>query len=256
MIPGVGSLQGGTIFRPNLLIPQRYIISTAISLATGSCLISGFEILYGFITIFALTVLSSTPEMWPPIMDDPWKPDSLHTFWAKRWHQVLRETFFVYGGFLGKWLGGNMGMLFGTFIGSGLYHELSAYTLGKGFDWDVMLFFVVQAPLLLLEKLWQRVTGQRVGGIYGTLWVYFCVLVTVQSLGMYDIHEPSKFYSDRPLFQQQTRGIAAASVERSLSHLQSVLPDGSSSHYFDVPSRYSALDRCQFYRRPLAAGCR
>ncbi|KAF9242514.1 hypothetical protein BU15DRAFT_43748, partial [Melanogaster broomeanus] len=182
LVPEVGSPQGGTIFRPYLPIPQRYILSTAINLATGACLVAGFEMTYGFITIFALTVLSSTPEMWPPIMDDPWRPDSLHIFWAKRWHQALRETFFVYGGFLGKWLAGNMGMLFGTFIGSGLYHELSAYALGKGFDWDVMLFFIVQAPLILLEKLWHRVTGHRVGGIYGSLWVYFCVLVTGQLL--------------------------------------------------------------------------
>jgi hypothetical protein len=185
LIPEVGSPQGGTIFKPDLPIPQRYILSTAIHLATGSCLISGFEMVYGFITIFALTVLSSTPEMWPPIMDDPWKPDSLHIFWAKRWHQVLRETFFVYGGFLGKWLAGNIGMLFGTFIGSGIYHEFAAYALGKGFDWHVMLFFALQAPLLVIEKLWYRVTGRRVGGIYGRLWVYFCIIVMGQPLGMY-----------------------------------------------------------------------
>ncbi|KIK73940.1 hypothetical protein PAXRUDRAFT_177083 [Paxillus rubicundulus Ve08.2h10] len=182
LIPEVGSPQGGTIFRSDLPIPQRYMFSTAIHLATGACLISGFEVVYGLITLFALTALSSTPEMWPPIMDDPWKPDSLHIFWAKRWHQVLRETFFVYGGFFGKWLAGNVGMLFGTFIGSGIYHELAAYNLGKGFDWHVMLFFGLQAPLLLLEKLWYRVTGHRVGGIYGRVWVYFCVIVMGQPL--------------------------------------------------------------------------
>ncbi|KAF9221666.1 hypothetical protein BS17DRAFT_803457 [Gyrodon lividus] len=182
LVPGVGSPQGGTIFKPDLPIPQRYILSTAIHLATGSCLITGFEMVYGFITLFALTVLSSTPEMWPPIMDDPWKPDSLHNFWSQRWHQILRETFFVYGGFPGRWLAGNVGMLFGTFFASGMYHEFAAHALGRGFDWQVVLFFALQAPLLLLEKLWYRMTGHRVGGIYGGLWVYFCVVVIGQPL--------------------------------------------------------------------------
>ncbi|KIJ64536.1 hypothetical protein HYDPIDRAFT_132494 [Hydnomerulius pinastri MD-312] len=182
LIPEVGSLQGGTIFKPSLPIPQRYILSTAIHLATGSCLLAGFEMIYDLITLFALSVLSSTPAMWPPIMDNPWTSDSLHIFWARRWHQVLRETFFIYGGFPGKIVAGRIGMLFGTFIGSGVYHEFAAYTLGRGFDWHVILFFTLQAPLLLLEKVWHRLTGHRVGGVYGRLWLYFCMFVLAQPL--------------------------------------------------------------------------
>ncbi|KAH7885315.1 hypothetical protein F5I97DRAFT_1884429 [Phlebopus sp. FC_14] len=182
LIPHVGSPHGGTIFNPDLPIPKRYILSTAINLATGSCLVAGFEMVYGFITIFSITVLSSTPSMWPPIMDHPWRSDSLHIFWAKRWHQVLRETFFIYGGFLGKIMAGNLGMIFGTFLGSGIYHEFSAYTLGRGFDFRVVLFFVLQAPLLLLERLWRRISGRRVGGFYGRLWVYFCIVILGQPL--------------------------------------------------------------------------
>ena len=185
LVPEVGSPHGGTIFKQNLPILQRYILSTAIHLAMGTCLIAGFEMVHGCITLLGLIAFSSSPEMWPPLMDNPWISDSLHVFWAKRWHQVLRQTFFVYGGFLGKWLAGEIGMLFGTFFASGMYHECAAYLLGKGFNWHVVLFFTSQALLLLLEKLWRRVTGKRVGGIFGRLWVYFCIFVMAQPLGTY-----------------------------------------------------------------------
>lgn len=183
LVPEVGSPHGGTIFKPKLPILQRYILSTAIHLATGTCLIAGFEMVHGCITLFALVAFSSAPEIWPPLMDNPWISDSLHIFWAKRWHQVLRQTFFIYGGFLGKWIAGDIGMLFGTFFASGMFHECAAYLLGKGFDWLVVLFFALQAPLLLLEKVWRRTTGRRVVGIYGRLWVYFCIFVVAQPLG-------------------------------------------------------------------------
>lgn len=183
LVPEVGSPQGGTIFNPDLPVLQRYILSTAIHIATGTCLISGFELVHGCITLFAVTILSSSPDMWPPLMDNPWISDSLHIFWAKRWHQVLRQTFFVYGGFPGKWLAGDIGMLFGTFFASGMFHECSAYLLGKGFSWLVVLFFTLQALLLFLEKLWCRTTGKRVSGVYGMLWVHVCVFVMAQPLG-------------------------------------------------------------------------
>lgn len=183
LVPGVGSSQGGTIFKGDLPILQRYLVSTVIHLATGTCIIAGFELVHRCITLIALTTLSSSPEMWPPLMDNPWISDSLHTFWAKRWHQVLRQTFLVYGGFPGQWIGGDLGMLFGTFFASGMFHECSAYLLGRGFSWLVVVFFTLQAPLLLLEKLWRRMSGKRVGGMYGMLWVHFCVFVMAQPLG-------------------------------------------------------------------------
>jgi len=109
---------------------------------------------------------------WPPVMDDPWSSDSLHVFWSKRWHQLLRQTFMVYGGVPGKWLAGDFGMIFGAFLASGLYHELSVYAMGRGFDHRVTLFFLSQAFLLIGERYWRRLTGYRVGGWIGRYWVY------------------------------------------------------------------------------------
>lgn len=183
LIPGVGSPEGGTIFRPELPFPQRYILSTLIHTATGTSIVAGFEICYDLLTIIAVGFFASEPSSWPPVMHSPWKSDSLHTFWAKRWHQLLRETFFICGGFPGGILAGNLGIVIGTFMGSGLYHEAGAYALGRGFDPLVIFFFALQAPLLVIEKLWKNATGHHVGGFYGRLWTYFCIFILGQPLG-------------------------------------------------------------------------
>ena len=73
----------------------------------------------------------SSPEMWPPLMDN----DS--TLFC------LRRV-----------------------RGSGMYHECAAYMLRKGFSWLAVLFFVLQA---LLEQLWRRITGKGVSGVCGML---------------------------------------------------------------------------------------
>lgn len=182
LVPDVGTPHGGTIFKAELPFFYRYALSTAIHVATGSCILAGFELFYDFIAIFAVLLLESSPSAWPPVLDHPWQSDSLHIFWSKRWHQILREIFFVFGGFSGKVIAGKFGMLFGTFIGSGLYHEFAAYALGRGFDTIVPLFFMLQAPLLLCEKAWYKYTGYRVGGLYGRLWVYFCIIILGQPL--------------------------------------------------------------------------
>ncbi|KIK26716.1 hypothetical protein PISMIDRAFT_244989 [Pisolithus microcarpus 441] len=182
LVPGVNSPGGGTIFRPELPILPRYILSTAVHIASGCMFIVGFELLYDLFTLVGVGLLYHDPSSWPPLMDHPWKSDSLHEFWARRWHQVLRETFLVCGGSVGGAVAGNIGVAFGTFIGSGLFHELAVCSYGQGFDPRGMLFFVQQAPLLVLERLWRRFTGYRVQGIYGRLWVYFCIVILGQPL--------------------------------------------------------------------------
>ncbi|KAH7928459.1 hypothetical protein BV22DRAFT_209734 [Leucogyrophana mollusca] len=182
LVPNVGTPQGGSIFFESLPLPQRFVVSTAIHVCTGCCILAGFEMIYDLVTLFSVIALGSPTSSWPPIMDHPWQSDSLHIFWAKRWHQVLRETFFVLGGHPGRLIAGNPGVILGTFIGSGLYHECAAYAMGLGFDSRVPLFFAIQAPLLIVERAWRKTTGHRVGGIYGRLWVYFCIIVLGQPL--------------------------------------------------------------------------
>ncbi|KAI6114222.1 hypothetical protein F5141DRAFT_699043 [Pisolithus sp. B1] len=182
LVPGVNSPEGGTIFRPELPILPRYILSTAVHSASGCMFIAGFELLYDLFALLGVGLLHHDPSSWPPLMNHSWKSDSLHEFWAKRWHQGLRETFFVCGGSVGGAIAGNIGVIFGTFIGSGLFHELAVCTHSQRFDPQGILFFVQQPLLLILERLWKRFTGHRVRGIYGRLWVYFCIVILGQPL--------------------------------------------------------------------------
>ena len=182
LFPGVGSPVGGSMFYP--LVPSvRYTLSTIIHLITGTTLIAGFRMVYDLITLFAVACLGSSPLSWPPIMDDPWHAESMHTFWAKEWHQALRQTFLVFGGYPGMWIAGDYGMVFGTFLASGLFHACSMYPTRRGFDYSTVVFFASQGPVLMLERLWKRITGRRVGGWMGMLWVYLVLFAGAQPMG-------------------------------------------------------------------------
>lgn len=181
LFPGVGDPQGGIMFYsyPPL---QRYAISTLIHIMSGSCLLAGFGMCYDLLTLISVFGLNDSPTSWPPVMDNPWISESLHEFWAKRWHQLLRQTFVTFGGVPGKLIAGNFGAVFGTFIASGLYHECAMYAMGHGFDYRVPLFFAMQGPLLAVERVWRQVTGRRVGGWPGRMWVYVVIFLVAQPM--------------------------------------------------------------------------
>lgn len=179
LFPGVGSPVGGSMFYSNLPPVWRYTVSTLIHMITGTSLLVGFGMVYDLITLLAVLVLNSSPSSWPPILDHPWTADSMHVFWSKRWHQLFRHTFLILGGYPGKWIAGDLGLFFGTFIASGLYHEGSIYTMGRGFDLTVLIFFTLQAPVLIMERMWKRLTGRRVGGLMGRIWVYSIMFLLI-----------------------------------------------------------------------------
>lgn len=186
LIPGVGSPSGGSIFFPLPPI-QRYVVSTTIHIMTGTMLLAGFESAYASMTLVGVGLFHQSPLLWPPFLDRPFSSDSLTDFWAKRWHQLLRRMFIVFGGYPGQWLGswiskegGKVGMLFGVFIASGLYHELTTYTMGKGVNHSTTLFFVGQAFAVLGERIWYKTTGNKVQGWAGLIWVYFCIMILGQ----------------------------------------------------------------------------
>ncbi|KAJ2919179.1 hypothetical protein MD484_g1194, partial [Candolleomyces efflorescens] len=183
LFPGVGTPIGGSIFYPQLFFPLRYLVSTTIHILTGAALLFGFGMVYDLITLFAVGVMDGSPRSWPPVMDNPWISESMHEFWAKRWHQLLRQTFLVFGGYPGRWLGGSMGMVFGTFLASGLFHECAMYSMKRGYDHSATIFFAAQGPVLVLERFWRRATGRRVSGWPGRLWVYFIMFVAAQPMG-------------------------------------------------------------------------
>ncbi|KAG5652878.1 hypothetical protein H0H81_003241 [Sphagnurus paluster] len=187
LFPGIGSPMGGSMFYTNLPMFYRYTVSTVIHMLTGSAILAGFGMVYDLVTLIAVGCFGSVPTSWPPVIDEPWRADSMHTLWSKHWHQLLRQTFLVLGGYPGKWLAGDFGMLFGTFIASGLFHECAMYSMGHGFDHTVSLFFAMQGPILILERVWRKVTGRRVGGWIGRLWVYSILFLWAQPMGRWPL---------------------------------------------------------------------
>jgi hypothetical protein len=51
--------------------------------------------------------------------------------------------------------------VFGIFLASGLWHECTMYAMGRGFEWEAIVFFIGQAALLMGERLWKKLSGGR-----------------------------------------------------------------------------------------------
>ncbi|KAI0374728.1 hypothetical protein BV20DRAFT_960878 [Pilatotrama ljubarskyi] len=174
-LPGV-TVNSGTIYFRSLPPLARYVAATTLHFVTGIFIIFGIEMWYDIVSLIGVGLFNQAPILWPPIHDQPWRASSLHEFWSKGWHQILRDTFLVLGGYPGLWIAGNVGMLFGTFIASGLFHEGGLYLGGAPIDLRVVAFFVAQAFGILAEKLYRAFSGRRVGGWLGTIWVAVFVL--------------------------------------------------------------------------------
>lgn len=185
LVPNLGTVQGGSIFLPSLSPLPRYTLSTLIHIQTGVQALAAINTTYDILTLFGVGVLGQSPSLWPPLFDNPWISDSLHDFWGRRWHQTMRQTFLIIGGYPGRLIAGELGFVMGIFLVSGLYHEYGFYTIGRGWDNRMVLFFVFQGFGVILERLWKVVTGRRVGGLFGTLWVYFCIVGLGQSFCKY-----------------------------------------------------------------------
>lgn len=176
LVPRVGTYRGGSIFLPELAPLPRYVLSSAIHLATGFIVQYGMDICNDIATLFGVGVLGQDPTAWPPVQDRAWKATSLHDYWGKRWHQTLRQVFLVFGGRVCAGLAGPVGTVFGTFFASGMYHELGMHMS----DHRVTLFFLLQGVGIVLEGFWKKATGRNVGGVVGWIWTAFFVLVIGQ----------------------------------------------------------------------------
>jgi hypothetical protein len=190
LFPPFQNEMGGSIFVTSLPWPTRYILSSILHYSGGIMLGQLFQTFYDFFTFAGVLVLGQSPKVWPPIFDRPFRQESMISFWAVGWHQILRRTFFVCGGLPGQWIGeklgfgGGTGLLFGTFFGSALYHEMPFYLLGLGFDWRAPAFFMQHACCIFLERVWRRVTGRRVAGWTGFVWGLFVMGILSQNICM------------------------------------------------------------------------
>ncbi|KAG8874585.1 hypothetical protein FRC20_005708 [Serendipita sp. 405] len=182
-----------------ILLVFRYLVSTGITFAIGFGVIAGFNMVYSLLTVFCVGVLGHNPESWAfPLFDHPWRATSLADFWGRRWHQTLRQTFFIFGGYplqyiLSAITGiftsnektkkniGRMGLVLGTFTASGLFHGFAIYPMGKGgISSTGIIYFASQGVFVLVERGWSYITGKKVGGVLGRLWAYSIVIIGLE----------------------------------------------------------------------------
>ncbi|KAI0361931.1 hypothetical protein OH77DRAFT_1416119 [Trametes cingulata] len=174
-LPGV-TATGGTIFLQGLPPLQRYAVSTALHIGHGLLIFAGVSLVYDYLSLVGVLFFHQSPSLWPPIHGSLLRVRSLHDLWAQAWHQAFRYTFLTLAGFGGKWLAGGVGMVMSCFLASGLFHEFGLVVAGKEFDMNVVIFFLLQAIGILLEKAFKALTGRKVGGPLGLIWTALFVV--------------------------------------------------------------------------------
>ena len=142
----------------------------------------------------SIALLNDLPSRWgPPAVRVPWLSTSVSEFWSKRWHQFLRITFMMVGYWpvqaalrpvAGRRVA-NIAAITGTFLASGLLHDMGRVTLAPepGFAvTQVTLFFALQPFAIFAEQFWEYCTGRRVRGFWGWLWTASWLLATAPLL--------------------------------------------------------------------------
>jgi len=166
-----GSSAGGTIYDYSLTPYRRYAQSTFITLAAGIAICAVMQMGYDIFTIVCIPLLQQRLTQWPPLFDSPWLSTSLADCWGRRWHQVFRGSFIGIGARPLSFLIGRVGAVMGAFFWSAILHDFGMWGMGRGTEfWSVGGFFLMQGCGCILEALFKKVTGLKVGGWAGWLW--------------------------------------------------------------------------------------
>jgi hypothetical protein len=166
-----GSPIGGTIYDPSLPPYHRYAQSTFITLAAGITIYTMVQFSSDMMTILCITIFQQHPTQWPPLFDSPWYSTSLADFWGRRWHQMLRGIFIDVGARPLSFLIGRIGGVMGAFICSAILHSFGLWGMGRESEfWSIGLFYLMQGVGCILEALFTKATGRKVGGWAGWLW--------------------------------------------------------------------------------------
>lgn len=171
MVAPEGS-DGWSIFDPSLPPWLRYLRSSTITVVGGFAVWMKVEVIYQF-HAFAFTILfRQQPSQWPPSFDQPWLATSLTRFWARGWHQCVREWLVAIGiRPLEPVLGSHAPI--GAFVLSAIFHEIGVRGMDRGGDiLGVGGYFFMHGVGVALERLFKRITGRRVGGVAGFLWMW------------------------------------------------------------------------------------
>jgi hypothetical protein len=162
---------GGTIFDPSLSPYHRYAQSSFITFIGGIALCAVIQMAYDTWTVLCIFVFRQSPLRWPPLFDSPWFSTSLADCWGKRWHQLFRGSFISIGARPLTSLIGRAGGIMGAFFWSAILHDFGMWGIGRGTEfYSVGGFFLAMGFGCILEVLFKKATGMRVGGWAGWLW--------------------------------------------------------------------------------------
>ncbi|KAG1753264.1 hypothetical protein EDB19DRAFT_1869781, partial [Suillus lakei] len=174
-----GSIDGGTrtIFDPSLPPLTRYSRSAIVTFLSGWASYFAIELPYHLCAIKFVLLFRQAPSQWPPLFDAPWFSTSLNTFWGHKWHQLLRECLVSVGARPLGYLLGRAGWVMGAFLLSGALHYSGLKAMDQGgHPVAVFGFFIMQGIGLILEGVWKRYTGVRVGGFLGWVWTWVWIV--------------------------------------------------------------------------------
>ncbi|MBW0479701.1 hypothetical protein O181_019416 [Austropuccinia psidii MF-1] len=122
---------------------------------------------------------------YPPLFNEPFIRTSLAEFWGKGWQAVFRHHFLFCGalpmykifGRFGKTAGKLAGVM-GAMMLSAAMHEFCLVSVSKPDpSYSSTKMFLIQGVGIVLEAIFQKVTGHRVEGILGWLWTFSFVIL-------------------------------------------------------------------------------
>ena len=169
--PSVDTAAGDTIFDPRLDPLPRAAFAALLTLLGGIVVYTTVDAYYHIVTLVGRVLLRQPATDWPALSARPWMATSIVDFWGFRWHQFFRHTFVTFGARPGGALLGRVGVVLGGFGVSALVHCIGFWGLGRGMEnCGDGVFFGFMGVGAVLEGIWQRTTGMRVGGFWGWVW--------------------------------------------------------------------------------------
>ena len=174
----LGDIPAGSIFDQSLPFYLRFLRSNVITVLTWVWGYVGFQWRYDLCTLFGVLVLRQDPTQWPPFFDAPWRATSVTHFWGRRWHQWLRKTFLILGGYPLSFIFGRVGIVLGAFFVSALFHHIGLIILNsKSEFWRMLVGFGMMGVVILIEDLFKYLTGRMVQGPAGWVWTMGWILL-------------------------------------------------------------------------------
>lgn len=90
----------------------------------------------------------------------------------------MRDMVLTLGGQPLNYVFGRLGGVMGAFLVSGIFHDIELRSGGHGGDSVALVgFWVMNGVGIVFERVWMRMTGRGVGGLWGRAWMVTWLLV-------------------------------------------------------------------------------